>query len=477
MGIGGLAYAEQRYDTEVVWSPQEGPQTELMACDLPEIFFGGARGGGKTDGVLGKYAVKAARYGRAFNALFLRLELPMLDDAIERSKEIYSKIGAHYFKQAKTWMFPGGGRLRFRPMETIEDAAKYQGQNVTDACVEEAGLYKSMAPIDRLQGVLRSAHGTPTQLILTGNPGGPLQSALKERYIDPAPMGRKVLKRVLPNGNVHRYCFIPSRVSDNALLLANDPEYINRLYLVGSPQLVAAWLDGDWTAIEGAYFSEFGARHILEPFEIPSHWMRFMSFDWGSYRPFCALWFAVSDGTVGNIPRGAIVVYREYYGAKSANVGLKLHADVVAENILRHECAGEPIAYRKCDPACFKCDGGPSIAEVMRLKGVVFSPADNSRLAGWQQVRARLVGEDAPMLYMFSTCVNLIRTLPLLQHDSVNGEDLDSDGEDHCADTLRYGLMSRPWLRLASKPERPRDNNQIYGDEIMDVTRVRHERR
>jgi hypothetical protein len=43
------------------WRPQAGPQKALVECPLKEIFFGGTRGGGKTDGVLGKWAVKEKR--------------------------------------------------------------------------------------------------------------------------------------------------------------------------------------------------------------------------------------------------------------------------------------------------------------------------------------------------------------------------------------------------------------------------------
>ena len=45
------------------WRPQEGPQKALVDCPLKEIFFGGTRGGGKTDGVLGKWALKEKRQG------------------------------------------------------------------------------------------------------------------------------------------------------------------------------------------------------------------------------------------------------------------------------------------------------------------------------------------------------------------------------------------------------------------------------
>jgi hypothetical protein len=453
--------------TEIVWRPQPGPQKALIDCPLPEVFYGGARGGGKTDGVLGKYALKAKRYGSHFNAVFFRRELPMLDDAIERSMEIYGPLGAKWLDQKKTWRFPWGGRLRFRPLERVEDAEKYQGQNLTDACVEEAGQYPDSRPIDRVNGVLRSAHGGPTQLLLTGNPGGPGQGWIKQRYIDPAPLGMKVLSRKLPNGKEHRFVFIPSRVENNRILMQSDPDYINRLYLVGSPELVNAWLKGDWDAIEGAYFPEFStSKHVVRPMKLPAHWTRFRAMDWGSAKPFSVGWYAVSDGELPQFPRGALIKYREWYGMKvgQPNVGLKLEAEAVGAGIKERETPEERIQMGVLDPSAFAEDGGPSIAS--RL-GVPFRPADNKRVAeagamgGWDQLRARLVGTaereeetgrvmwekgGQPMLFFFSTCVHTIRTLPALQHDDSRPEDVDTDAEDHAPDETRYACMSRPWI-------------------------------
>lgn len=448
----------------MVWRPQAGPQKALIDCPLPEVFYGGARGGGKTDGVLGKYALKAKRYGNHFNGVFFRRELPMLDDAIERSGEIYGPLGAKWSEQKKTWRFPWGGRLRFRPLERVEDAEKYQGQNLTDACVEEAGQYPDSRPIDRLNGVLRSSHGVPTQLLLTGNPGGPGQSWIKGRYIDPAPLGMKVLSRTLPNGKAHRFVFIPSRVENNRILLQHDPDYINRLYLVGSPELVNAWLKGDWDAIEGAFFPEFStARHVVQPIKLPTHWTRFRAMDWGSAKPFSVGWYAVSDGELAQFPRGALIKYREWYGMKDGqpNVGLKLPAEMVGAGIKALE-PGEKVDYGVLDPSAFAENGGPSIAHRM---GLVFRPADNKRvgekgaLGGWDQLRGRLLGEEGrPMLYFFSTCTHTIRTLPALQHDPSRAEDVDTDGEDHAPDETRYACMSRPWVSAGSKAHaKPRD--------------------
>jgi hypothetical protein len=64
-------------------------------------------------------------------------------------------------------------------------------------------------------------------------------------------------------------------------------------------------------------------------------------------------------------------------------------------------------------------------------------------------MRGRFVGEDdQPMIYVFETCRDSIRTIPLLQHDEIKPEDIDSDMEDHAADEWRYACMSRPWLRV-----------------------------
>lgn len=338
----------------------------------------------------------------------------------------------------------------------------------SDAAVEEAGNYETSEPIDMLFGALRSKGAVPIQLILTANPGGPGQSWLRHRYIDPAPMGRVPLIRMLPNGAEHRYIYIPSRVQDNRILLNNDPTYINRLYLVGSDALVRAWLEGDWSVVTGAFFDCWSpARHVIRPFEIPAHWLRFGSFDWGSAKPFSMGWWAVSDGNAlpdGRLyPAGAMIRYREWYGAGAPNVGLGLTTRAIAEGIRERE-RRETITYRIADPACWKVDGGPSHAEIMMAPdlGLTFRRADNSRVTGWTQVRDRLIGHDGvPMLYSFSTCPAFIRTLPALQHDAGKPEDVDSDGEDHAPDEARYACMSRPYTRKAVTPGVIRGTNAM----------------
>lgn len=436
----------------------------MLTCPVFEVFFGGARGGGKTDGVLGEWAVHANRYGKDAIGLMVRRTRVELTETYERAKQLFTPLGAQFTTQPMRVVMPGGGRLTFAYLERDADAEGYQGHNYTRVYVEEAGNFPSPAPILKLFATLRSGAGVPCRIRLTGNPGGPGHQWVRARYIDPAPMGLEVLKD--PTTGLERV-YIPSRVADNAYL---GEQYVSQLRSAGSPELVRAWLEGDWSVITGAYFPEFSLeRHVIAPFELPVGWPRFRSLDWGSAKPFSVGWWAVADGDSHgprHIPRGCLVRYREWYGMAEGqpNVGLKLTAEEVADGILARETARERIAYSVADPALFSQDGGPSMAERMARRGVHWTKADNKRvpqagaMGGWDQVRARLKGEDGkPMLLMFSTCRDLIRTLPALQHDDLRPEDVDTDGEDHAADECRYACMSRPWVPAQRAPEKPRD--------------------
>jgi hypothetical protein len=446
----------------VVWKPQKGPQTALLACPVYEVFFGGARGGGKTDGMLGEWAVHADRYGKHAIGLIVRRSRTELLETFERAKALFAMIGAQFTVVPMRIIMPGGGRLNFAYLERDADAESYQGHSYTRVYVEEAGNFPSPAPILKLFATLRSGSGVPCRMRLTGNPGGPGHQWIKARYIDPAPMGWKVIvetfKCPFTGNDLNRdRVYIPSRVSDNKHVGA---EYVASIMQSGSPELVRAWLEGDWNVIAGAFFPEFDmGRHVIAPRELPEHWFRFRSLDWGSARPFSVGWWAVSDGELADIPRGALVRYREWYGSTGKpNEGLRMTAEEVAHGIAQRE-AGDPKPenglHGVADPAIFSSDGGPSIGERMaRSAKVFFRPADNARvsrqgaLGGWDQVRARLRGDETgPGLLIFSTCRDLIRTLPALQHDPDRPEDVDSDGEDHAPDEARYACMSRPWVR------------------------------
>lgn len=479
-----------------LWRPQHGPQHALVDCPFQEVFFGGARGGGKTDGVLGKWALKERRYGKNFNAIMFRQTTVSSEDAIERSKEIYGPLGGKFHETYHRWRMPNGGRVTFAYLDSIKDANEYQGRNVTDAWIEEAGQYATPDAIFRLFGCLRSSHGVPIQLILTANPGGAGQHWLRARYeLHPFPRGPRVLHRTLPNGAAHDVAVIPSRIQDNRELMQADPGYIDRLHLVGNAALVRAWLEGDWSAVEGAYFDCWSDKNVIEPFPIPKEWLRFRSGDWGSYSPFSFGWWAVVQDdyshTIGEnknniLPRGALVRYREWYGSDDPALGgkgLKMTAEQVANGIVSRETSDPKLTYGVLDPSTFKEDGGPSIAErintiLIQGKCSAFRPADNTRvptigtkdrrgaMGGWDHMRQRIIGQNGrPMIYCFDTCSASCRTIPVLQHDPDRAEDLDTQSEDHAADEWRYACMSRPWLKVKPESDKKPDAYRPQNDD------------
>lgn len=441
---------------KVIWRAQPGPQSSLIECPIFEVFYGGARGGGKTEGSVGDWLQHSAAYGVNATGVFFRRTSKQLEEVVARTKILFPQLGASYKEQRSEWTMSNGARLKFRYLERDKDAEEYQGHSYTRVYVEEVTNFPSPEPINKLRATVRSAAGVPCGMRLTGNPGGPGHNWVKARYIDPAPGGYKVLTEFFSNPfkpddppiEVQRV-FIPSRLSDNPLLMENDPGYIARLQQQGSQQLVDAWLKGDWDVILGAFFDCFSVeRHVLSREwlrHIPAEALRFRAFDWGSAKPFCVGWYAVSDGSWG-LPAKALVKYREWYGAAGVNVGLKMVVEQVAIGIRERE-KKEVMKYGVADPSIFQRDGGPSKMERMLIKKVAWRPADNKRIAGWDIMRHRLVGENGvPMIYFVEDCEATIRTIPIMQHDETDPEDLDSEAEDHAVDETRYACMSRPWL-------------------------------
>lgn len=474
----------------MIWEPQPGPQALAIGAPfVGELLFGGARGGGKSDFLLGDFA-QDIDLGPVWRGIIFRKSYPELEELLVRAKEIFLPLGATYKVSEKTFVFPSGSTLKLRHLEKEGDADLYQGHQYTWIGWDELGNWPNLNAYKKLKACLRSAHGVEKKRIrASANPGGVGHHAVKNYFIDHAPKGLQLIQHVDEDGTITTRMFIPSRVYDNKILITNDPGYIARLREIGSPELVKAWLEGDWNVITGAYFPEFSnAKHVLEPFEIPRHWMRFRSMDWGSTSPFAVLWHTVSDGFMTPsgqyLPAGAVITYREWYGCVpgKVNEGIKKNAAFVGRGITMRE-QHENVTYGVVDPSAFKWDGGPSHAERMADVGAHFRKADNNRIGGWDMIRERLCGvvepkeaepfEPAlighnggpvldteyeseqvgtPMWYIFSNCVHTIRTLPALQHDMNNPEDCDTDGEDHAPDALRYGLMSRPWSR--PKPQK-----------------------
>lgn len=368
--------------------------------------------------------------------------------------------------------FWNGSKLYLCHCKDEKDRFKYQGSEIHLLLIDELThftetIYRFLRGRVRMVGlnVPEKYKGILPRIICGSNPGNIGHHWVKKAWVDRlVPLE---IQAMPPTEGGMRRQYIPAKLDDNPSMTEDDPTYEQRLSGLGSRELVKALRDGDWNVIEGAFFDCWDTqRHTCEPFKIPEHWIRIRGGDWGSAKPFAILWAAVVSEDIRSadgftLPRGAMVVYREWYGSPDdSNKGLKLTAEEVAEGVLLRE-RGDEISASVLDPATFARDGGPSLAERMIVKGCMWRPADNKRISergamgGWDQVRNRLVGEGPkrPMVVIFNTCKNLIRTLPALQHDENRPEDVDTDGEDHAPDAFRYICMSRPWA--ADTPTEP----------------------
>lgn len=450
-------------------------QLEAFNSAATEILYGGAAGGGKSH----LMRVAAIIWCAAIPGLQVYLFRRIRDDLVKNHMEGPSGFRALLAGWEQCGFvtivedeirFWNGAKIYLCHCKDEKDRFKYQGAEIHVLLIDELThftdkIYRFLRNRVRMVGItLPEQYKDKFPRIICGaNPGGIGHQFVKMTFIDGAqPMN--VHRAVESEGGMLRQ-YIPARLEDNPSMAANDPGYEQRLMGLGSEALVRAMRYGDWDIIDGAFFDNFRKdRHVIKPFIIPKDWMRFRAGDWGSAKPFAFGWFAVAtddlvlpSGAV--IPRGALVMYREWYGVSVdkdrrfvPDKGVKMTAQEVGKGVKERD-AEDAIAYGVLDPAAFSEDGGPSIAERMADVGAYFDRADNARVSqrgamgGWDQVRGRLHGNDdgQAMLFFFDTCFHTVRTLPALQHDETRPEDLDTTAEDHAADMVRYGCMSRPW--------------------------------
>lgn len=451
---------------EIIWKPQAGPQTSLITCPVGEILFGGARGGGKTDAVIGKWVYHANQYGAKASGIMFRRTFKQLEEVLRRTRELYPRIGATYSVTNSTWTFPNGATLKLRHLDNEVDAQSYQGHEYNFLVFEELTNWPTSRPMDMLRATMRSGTGIPSQLICTANPGGPGHNWVKARYITPARNGYKIL--IDPESQLERV-YIPSKLADNIILTTNDPLYHARLKQTGPGALVKAWLEGDWDIVAGGFFDDvFSAqRHILRTTAVPPTWPLVSGFDWGFSAPASLGIFAkvthpddaVFEKWGKALPRGSMIRIRELYtvahdeqGFVKPGQGLKYTNEDLGAAIARKLKTLPNKKTCQADPSIFAEQGGPSTYERMRvganLEGynLVMQKADNNRQSGWSRVRELLQNANQDILekeglYVFDCCDDWLRTVPVLPADRLNPDDVDTDAEDHAADDTRYACM------------------------------------
>ncbi len=450
----------------VVWAPQSGSQSLFVSCPHFEVLYEGTRGPGKTNALLMDYCQHVGKgHGAAWRGILFRQNFPDLADVVAKTKEWIPKAfpNARFNESSYVWKWPAGEELLLRYMEKPSDYWHYHGHEYPWIAWNELTNWADPKCYNLMKSCCRSSRpGIPRKYRADANPHGPGHHWVKARFIDPKPAGVPIADE---RGNVR--IRIHGHYSENRILLAADPLYASRLQesTEDDPDRQAAWLEGSWDVSAGAFFGGAWSEkiHKLQPFPIPLSWRIDRSFDWGSAKPFSVGWWAESDGssvrladgTTRHFARGSLFRIAEWYGCQPnrPNVGLGLETADIARGILERQRNFWPnrvIVPGPADSSIFDVVDGHCIGAEYQKHGVPWEKANKgpgSRKNGWDLMRQRFGSAkrkplEEPGLYVFDTCRDFLRTVPMLPRDEKKPDDIDTDAEDHIADETRYRILA-----------------------------------
>ena len=444
-------------------------QIEFCKAKNKYICYGGARGGGKSHISRIKMCLLALNYP-GIQILILRRTLKELRENHVMQLQKLLKGIATYKESTKEFVFPSGSRIVLGYCDAEKDVLQYQGQAYEVITMEEATMFtefqfQALTESNRMSGNMKQDF-TP-RMYFTCNPGGVGHQWVKRLFIDKDYRGSE---------NPEDYMFIPSNVYENKYLMEHDPNYVRVLENLPEDRK-QAMLYGNWDVFDGQFFPEFNRNlHVIEPFEIPEHWNRYIALDYG-LDMFAVLFVAIDT-------KGKAYVYNEIH---KSNL-IVSEARQVLKSYMRDKRYKD--IYAPPDLWNRNRDTGKSTAELFGEGGIIFSKAGNDRESGWltvkewikpRKIRHEQTGEliEGSDLYIFSNCTNLIRCLPQLQHDEKNPNDVATEPHEitHITDALRYFCVSRtsPSKELVDKQKTFYDMFEIpqehydYGEDIVVV--------
>lgn len=418
-------------DLPIFRTDPQPKQVLFLQATQRYVAYGGARGGGKSWSVRRKAVALCCKYGKTktskgINILIIRKTLQELKEnhifpLIETTAGI-----AEYKDKDKALYFCNGARIKFGYMDTEQDADQYQGQEYDVIFIDEATMLSEMMFI-KLKACNRGSDPTiPKRMYLTCNPGGIGHAWMKRLFID---------REYREGERSEDYYFIQAKSSDNAFL----PEGYDTMLDSLPDGLREAWRDGSWDTFAGAFFTEYNPEiHEVEPFEIPKHWKRYMSIDYG-LDMFAGVWAAIDE-------KGAIYVYRS---VEQPNLVVTDACDYIRALEAADGC--QYTRYAPPDLWGREAGTGKSQMDVFLENGMSFIKSDNDRKAGWLAIKENLAPrygnhQIAPKIYFFKGCCKPVCTnLPLLQHNAKKPGDCMTEPHSltHSPDALRYLCIMR----------------------------------
>lgn len=461
----------RRVPVRVVWAPYPGMQTQAVNAAEDEVFFGGAKGPGKTDCGI---AIVARQTDKAlYKGYVIRETGPQLDEIKARMHRLYPRLASRPQWRGDghgRWEFPTGAKIILEAIGTPEEAERIQGKQPSVIYHDEVANVPDERTIDIMQAELRSPDPTIRCFWRgSGNPGKAGHPWVKRRFVVPCGIdGKKiVLRRVKTVAGMATLTrrFIPGTVLDNPIF-ANDPRYMAQLALL--PEVLRRQLlYGDWNAGVGQALAELDASvHMVRPFTLPSHWTFFGAFDFGFAHNWVWIWFAVSED-------GQVYVVDTVRGRRQ-----QIHE--IAERVKSRVPLTDPrYRYTHTDSYAFQSRrerdmNTPTYAELLATEHqIIVTQGNTDRKAGLINLRYYLAwrglgidGADGqPALRFFDTPANrwLFEQLEAMVTDEDDMEDVlkvNADpetgiGGDDGYDCLRVGMASRPPRPIATYKQGP----------------------
>lgn len=511
---------------EIVWEPLPGSQSIAIASRAQHTLYEGARGPGKTVTQLMRFYRNVGRgYGQFWRGVIFDLEFDDLNGLVAESKKWFNKLGnCKWYASASAykWVWDTGEELLFRHVKRKEDYDGFHGHEYPFIGWNELTKHATAYLYEKMMSVNRSSFNPendtpkiqlagggwkyatpdgkplppiPLEVFSTTNPNGPGHNWVKRKFIDIAPRGTVVRRRVeifnpqtQENDIVEKtQIAIFGSYRENRFL---PPEYIAELESITDPNLRRAWLYGDWTVTAGGAFDDIWDQryNVIPRFPIPKSWRVDRSFDWGSTHPFSVGWWAKANGEEVTLhtgekfcpPAGSLIRIFEWYGCAldptgqpdyGANKGIKLGSKKIAEGIKLREISLMENGWIFTQPF-----GGPAdnqisnvidddetdnIAKKMESVGIAWTKSDKSpgsRVNGLELARDMIVAAktgEGPALYVMNNCRAFLAIVPTLTRDKDKPDDVNTKEEDHIWDETRYRILHDERKATAIKIQAP----------------------
>ena len=256
-------------------------QRQALVSPANELLYGGAAGGGKSYLARVASIVYSLEVPGLITYLFRRTfkevlanhvytpggYLEMLKDLIENGDCIFSKSDYSF-------SFINGSRIQLAHSQYESDIFTHQGAQIGFLIIDEATHFTpAMVRFIRSRVRLGSMkvpdnwHGKFPRILYTANPGGVGHHYFKSNFVDFG--ADHIFKAPEDEGSMRRE-YVPAKLTENIVLMQNDPEYHQRLKGMGDSATVQAMLEGDWESLSSGGFADVwrGKYHVVKPFEM-----------------------------------------------------------------------------------------------------------------------------------------------------------------------------------------------------------------